>query len=239
MVAVDQEALMHRWFPENVSTYGGDIDSLFTLIYVIVGFWFVLTEGALIYFIFRYRRRPGRSAAYVRGDRWSELAWILVPAAIVLVLDLGIDLAGGRAWARVKLEFPTPDVELRVTAKQFNWGVTYPGPDGRFDTADDQTLENALHVPVGKNVEVTLESKDVIHSFFLPNLRLKQDVVPGRKIKAWFNATKPGDYELACAELCGFGHHTMRGVLTVHSDESYRQWVAGQWASAPSSPHEG
>jgi heme/copper-type cytochrome/quinol oxidase subunit 2 len=92
---------MERWFPENISTFGGDIDGVFYLIYYIVGFWFVLTQVAIVYFILRFRRRVGIPARHVRGDRWRELAWIMVPAAIVLVLDLGIDAAGARVWDRV------------------------------------------------------------------------------------------------------------------------------------------
>ncbi len=220
---------MLRWFPENISTFGGEIDSVFRFIYYIVGFWFLLTEGAIFYFLLRYRSGPRRAASYIRGERWAELAWILVPAAIVLVLDLGIDAAGARAWARIKEELPADAIQLRVTAKQFNWEITYPGPDGRFDTGDDRTLENELHVPAGRDVVVALTSKDVIHSFFLPNVRLKQDVVPGRTIRAWFNATKPGRYELACAELCGFGHYNMRGFLTVHAPADYENWVREMW----------
>jgi cytochrome c oxidase subunit 2 len=220
---------MLRWFPENISTFGGDIDWMFALIYYVVGFWFLLTEGVLLYFVFRYRRRPGQAATYVRGDRFSELAWVLVPVVIVLALDLGIDAAGGPVWARIKEQQPPGGVDVLVTGKQFNWNFTYPGPDNTFGTADDLNIENELHVPVGQNVHVTLQSKDVIHSFFLPNVRLKQDVLPGRTIKGWFNATKPGRYEIACAELCGFGHYNMRGFLIVHDTAEYQQWVTEHW----------
>jgi len=223
---------MLRWFPENISTFGGDIDGVFALIYYVVGFWFLLTEGVLFYFIFRYRRRPGQPARYVRGERLTEVAWVLVPAAIVLMLDLGIDAASGPVWARVKEQQPPGGVDVRATGKQFNWEFTYPGPDGKFDTPDDLTMDNELHVPVGQNVHVVLRSKDVIHSFFIPNVRLKQDVLPGRTIKAWFNATKTGTYEIACAELCGFGHYNMRGFLTVHSADDYQRWVHEHWPAA-------
>lgn len=230
---------MLRWFPENISTYGGNIDSVFALIYYIVGVWFLITEGALIYFIFRYRRRAGQAAEPVRGDRWTELAWVLVPAAVVLALDLGIDAASGEVWAHVKEQAPSGGVEVLVTGKQFNWNFTYPGPDGKFGTGDDVTLENELHVPAGQNVHLTLQSKDVIHSFFLPNVRLKQDVLPGRTIKGWFNATKTGRYEIACAELCGFGHYNMRGFLIVHDSEDYQRWARTQWPSLADGQGEG
>ena len=223
---------MLSWFPQNISTFGGDIDAVFSLIYYVVGFWFLLTEAVLLYFLVRYRRRRGHTATYSRGDTWSELAWVLIPVTLVLALDLGIDAAGGPVWAKIKEQRPSGGVEVLVTGKQFNWNFTYPGPDGQFDTADDVTIENELHVPVNQNVQLTLRAKDVIHSFFIPNVRLKQDVLPGRTIKGWFNATKPGQYEIACAELCGFGHYNMRGFLIVHEAEDYQQWLKKQWPSA-------
>jgi cytochrome c oxidase subunit 2 len=226
-----------RWFPENISTYGADIDAVFWLIFYIVGFWFLLAEGLLFFFVLRYRRRPGQAATYVRGDRWSELAWVLVPGVIVLMLDLAIDSAGGAAWARVKEQMPPGGVEVRVVAKQFNWGFEYPGPDGKFDTADDLGIDNELHVPVGQNVRVTLQSKDVIHSFFIPTVRLKQDILPGRTIRAWFNATKPGEYEIPCAELCGFGHSGMLGMLIVHTAEDYDRWQRERWPAGGAADH--
>lgn len=217
--------MISSWLPANVSTFGGDIDGVFRLILYIVGFWFILTEGVLLYFVLRYRRKPGRRAFFNRGESGRQVAWVLVPAAIVLVLDLGIDAAGSRAWEKVKGPPPPADVEVAVTAKQFNWEFTYPGPDRRFGTGDDVTKENELHVPVGKVVRLTLRSKDVIHSFFVPNLRLKQDVVPGRTIVAWFEATKPGDYQIACTELCGFGHYSMGATLIVQSAADYQKWI--------------
>lgn len=222
-------APLSQWFPENVSTYGADVDHIFYLILYIVGAWFIATEAALLYFIIRYRRRPGQRAAYAPGNTVGQLAWILVPAAIVLLLDIAIDVAGARVWTRVKEDFPAADTRVRVLAKQFNWEFTYPGPDGQFETADDLKLDNDLHVPVGKNIQARLTSKDVLHSFFIPNVRLKQDVVPGREIDVWFQVTKAGTYEIACAELCGFGHYTMRGRLIAHAPADYQAWVRERW----------
>jgi cytochrome c oxidase subunit 2 len=225
---------MTSWFPENVSTYGADIDGVFRLILWIVGAWFVAAEAALVLFVVRYRRRGGRPAAYVRGDRWGQLAWVLVPAAVVLALDLAIDAMSGPAWARIKEQIPADAMPVVATAKQFNWAFTYAGLDGRLETADDVTVDNELHVPAGQNVRVRLRSTDVIHSFFIPVVRLKQDVLPGRTIDAWFNVTAPGRYELPCAELCGFGHYTMRGFLVVHAPDDYRAWEAQLLAPARS-----
>ncbi len=220
---------MMRWLPENVSTYGGDIDAILSLIYSVTLAWFFLTLGSILLFLFLYRRRDGRRAVYIHGDRLSEAAWILIPAVIVLALDLWIDFRGADAWAKVKGRVPPSDLRVQVTAKQFNWEILYPGPDGKFGTADDLQLDNELHVPVNQVVRVSLKAKDVIHSFFLPNLRLKQDIVPGREIEAWFQATKPGRYEMPCSELCGFGHSGMNGWLYVHSPDEYQKWVKERW----------
>jgi cytochrome c oxidase subunit 2 len=223
---------MLSWLPENISTYGGDIDSLFALIYYVVGAWFIAAEGLLLYFIIRYRRREGTPAAYVRGASLRQLSWILVPAAIVLVLDLFIDYKGHPVWARVKQDFPADSLRIGGIAKQFNWAFTYPGRDGQLGTADDFTIDNELHVPIDQNVHIAVESQDVIHSFFIPVIRVKQDVLPGRTTNVWFNAGKTGRYELPCAELCGFGHYTMRGFLVVHSPEEYRQWIESRTPAA-------
>ena len=223
---------MSSWFPENVSSFGGDIDSLFYLIFYVTGVWFLLTEGLIVYFLIRYRRREGRRAAYVHGNTLKQAAWILVPGLIVLLLDLWIDFRGAEVWAKIKGRMPPSDLRIQVTAKQFNWEILYPGPDGKFGTADDLQLENEMHVPVNKVVRVTLKSKDVIHSFFLPNLRLKQDAVPGREIEGWFQATKPGRYEMPCAELCGFGHSGMNGWLHVHPADEYQKWVKEHWPTS-------
>ncbi len=216
---------MYSWFPENISTYGGELDAVYYLIFYIVGAWFVAAQVAIIYFVWRFRKQKGQPAQYIRGDRLKELAWILVPAAIVLVLDLAIDAAGARVWDEVKIDIPEGDVQLEVTGKQFEWLIRYPGPDQKLGTDDDFTMDTELHVPVDKDIRITLRSEDVLHSFFLPNVRLKQDVVPGREIDVWFNATKTGNYELACAELCGLGHYTMRGELIVHDADEFETWV--------------
>jgi cytochrome c oxidase subunit II len=225
---------MLSWLPENISTFGADIDSVYALIYWCVTPWFLLTEGLILVAMLWFRRRPGRRAQYLRGDTWGQLAWILVPTAIVLGLDFWIDLRSAPVWANVKQHVPAANAfQVKVLAKQFNWQFTYPGPDGAFGTADDKHLDNELHVPIDRDVVFTLESSDVVHSFFVPVLRLKQDVLPGRTIRGWFNATQAGRFELPCAELCGFGHYTMRGFLFVHTPEEFDQWAQEQWPPAP------
>jgi cytochrome c oxidase subunit 2 len=218
---------MLGWLPHNISTYGADIDWLFSLIQWITGVIFLGVIGALLIFLVKYRYREGRRATYTHGSTVLEVLWTIVPAIILIVLFM----LSQSIWWSIKGSVPDSNFQVHVTAKQFNWEVTYPGPDGQFGTDDDLTLENELHVPINTVVVVTLQSRDVIHSFFLPNLRLKQDAVPGREIRAWFEATESGRYELPCAELCGFGHSGMLGYLTVDSPEDYSKWVKEHWPS--------
>jgi cytochrome c oxidase subunit 2 len=130
------------------------------------------------------------------------------------------------------MTMPETDFVVQVNAKQFNWQVTYPGADGKFGTADDKMLLDEMHVPVNKVIRVILKSQDVIHSFFVPQFRIKQDAVPGREIRVWFDATKPGRYEWPCAELCGFGHSGMRGWIYVHTPDEYSKWAAENLTAA-------
>ena len=217
--------MLSWWLPEDVSTYGKDIDFLFHLIYYITGATFVLVAAALIAFLVLYRHKEGRRATYTHGNTTLEIVWTVVPTLILVVLTF----LSVPTWARIKMQMPPTDLTVQVNAKQFNWEILYPGPDGKFGTEDDKTFENEIHVPVGKPVKLILKSQDVIHSLYMPNLRFKQDAVPGREIPAWFDATKPGKYEIPCAELCGFGHSGMRGWLFVHTPEDYQKWVKQQW----------
>jgi len=217
--------MLSWWLPEDVSTYGKDIDFLFHLIYYITGVTFILVAAAMIAFLVLYRHKEGRRATYTHGNTTLEIVWTVVPTLILVVLTF----LSVPTWARIKMQMPQTDLTVQVNAKQFNWIVTYPGPDGKFGTEDDKTFDNEIHVPVGKPVKLILKSQDVIHSLYMPNLRFKQDAVPGREIPAWFDATKPGKYEIPCAELCGFGHSGMRGWLFVHTPEDYQKWVKQQW----------
>lgn len=216
---------MMSWLPEDVSTYGHEIDRLFYVIYYITGAAFLLVTVLMVLFLILYRQREGRRAVYSHGNTALEITWTVIPAIVFVSLSF----MSVSSWGKIKAHAPPADITVHVTAKQFNWEILYPGPDGQFDTADDYRIDNDMHVPVNKVVHVVLKSKDVIHSFFLPNLRLKQDAVPGREILAWFEATKPGKYELPCAELCGFGHSGMRGWLYVDSPEAYAEWAKQTW----------
>lgn len=231
---------MLKWLPPNVSTYGGEIDYFFHVIYYITASVFFLVAAAMIIFLIKYRYKEGRRAIYTHGNTTLEIVWTTATFVAMLVLAL----VSKPLWGRIKQQVPTTqnNVVVQVTAKQFNWEVRYPGPDGEFDTAadsaagtlDDYQVDNAVHVPVNTVVHVILKSKDVIHSFFIPQMRLKQDAVPGHTITAWFEATQPGTYEIPCAELCGFGHSGMLGHLYVHTPEEYETWKNETWPPAAS-----
>ena len=116
-----------------------------------------------------------------------------------------------------------PSVE--VVGRQFEWRIRYPGRDDTLGTADDLFVVNDLHVPIDEDFLVQLKSMDVLHSFFLPNLRIKQDAVPGMKQPVWFKATEAGTYDIVCAEVCGWGHYKMKGRVTVESRADFERWL--------------
>jgi len=217
---------MSWWLPLKASTFAGEIDGLFTAVLIITGIAFVVVEFGLVWFSLKYRSRPGRTAYYMHGNNKAEIIWTAIPAVTVVALGL----ISNHYWKQMKGRdsVPPDSYPIGVHAKQFEWQYTYPGPDGQLGTADDYTIRNQLHVPVNRNVVVILTSEDVIHSFFVPVFRVKQDAVPGLTIRAWFNATVPGEYELGCAELCGMGHYKMRTRVTVHTQVDFDAWVKTQ-----------
>ena len=226
---------MLKWLPEDVSPYGAGIDSLFYFIYYLTAVAFIFVTALMIVFLYVYRDQGGRRATYTHGNTALEIIWTIIPAMVFI----GLGLFSKSLWEDIKLTPPETDTAVKVTGKQFNWEVVYPGPDGEFDTADDKQVDNDIRVPAGKPIRVILASKDVIHSFFLPNLRFKQDTVPGREITGWFQANKPGKYEIPCAELCGFGHSGMVGWLYALAPDEYQAWQAEEWpqtASANDTP---
>ncbi len=225
---------MHWWLPVQASTFAGDIDRMFTLILVITGLAFVIVEAGLIWFAIKYRGRPDRKAYYTHGNVRAEYIWTAVPAVVVVVLAL----MSNNVWVKIKgrNSVPAGAYPLALAAKQFEWNITYPGRDGQLGTADDFTLRNQLHLPVGRPIVIQLTSEDVIHSFFVPQFRVKQDVVPGMDERVWFQATRPGEYELGCAELCGMGHYKMRGRVFVHTAEEFDAWVKQQAAEREATP---
>ncbi|MCG8607782.1 cytochrome c oxidase subunit II, partial [bacterium] len=213
------------WLPENVSTFGGDIDKFFYVIYYITAAVFFLVTGVFLYFLVKYRHQEGRQAKYYHGNTTLEIVWTTATAVAMFVLAF----VSKPVWSDIKQNVPPTDIVVEVSGKQFNWEMVYPGPDKIFGTDDDYKVDNQLHVPVNKAVKLVMKSQDVIHSLFMPELRFKQDLVPGREILGWFEATKPGKYEIPCAELCGFGHSGMLGYLFVHTATEYDNWVKKTW----------
>jgi len=208
--------------PDDYSTHGHKIDKLFYVILWVTGIVFVLTEVALVWFLFKYRRRDGRKAKYTHGSTAVEAVWTVVPAVIILSMAF----SSRALWKELKQDMPPDALNLKVVGEQFAWNVLYPGPDGMLDTADDMLSLNIMHIPVHKPVVVTLTSKDVIHSFFLPEFRVKQDAVPGMTSQVWVEATQTGTFDIACAELCGLGHYRMKGYLMVDTPEDYESFLA-------------
>lgn len=213
--------------PEQASTYAPQIDDMFHLIMWITGVVFVIVEAMLLIFLWKYRHREGRVATYTHGNNRLEVIWTIIPALICVTLAL----LSRRMWEEIKEHMPQDAIHVQVTGEQFAWNFRYPGADGKFNTPDDLVTLNQLHFPVGKPVIVELTSKDVIHSFFLPEFRVKQDAVPGMKTHIWFEGTKVGHWEIACAELCGLGHYRMKGFVTVDTAEDYQKWMVEQAAS--------
>ena len=221
---------MNWLLPPSFSTFGPDIDRMYYIILVITGVIFVVTEVLLVYFLIKYRAREGHKAEYIEGSTKAEIIWTAVPAVIVVALGL---MSVG-LWADIKdpSRIPPGSYELILHGRQFEWEATYAGADGVLETADDHTLLNQINVPVNRPVTVHLRAEDVLHSFFLPDMRVKQDAVPGMSIKVWFEATAPGEYTIGCAELCGLGHYTMDGLLLVQTEAEFEQWESQEQVAA-------
>jgi cytochrome c oxidase subunit 2 len=219
---------LQSWLPDDVSTHGHTVDHLFYFILYLTGVVFVITEGAMFWFMWKYDARNNASPAkFTHGSHSLEVVWTILPAATLLF----IAIYQMNAWADAKIRIPKMPPTFEVTARQFEWRIRYPGPkaEGVLGDRDDIFVVNDLHVPVNEEILLDLKSADVLHSFFLPNLRVKQDAVPGSKIPVWFRATKTGTYDLVCAELCGWGHYKMKGRITIQSREKFNEWLEEKW----------
>ena len=221
---------MDWMLPPAFSTFAPGIDRIYYVILVLTGIAFVIVEAGLIWFVIKYRGRPGRKAYYTHGNNTAEVVWTAVPAVTVVVLGI----MSGPIWNKIKGRdsVPTDAAPVGIRGQQFEWHVTYPGADGQLGSSDDFTVRNQLHVVVNRPTVALLTSEDVIHSFFVPAFRLKQDAVPGMEIRVWFEPTQTGRYELACAELCGLGHYRMRAFVEVHTEQDYQRWLAEQTSNA-------
>lgn len=234
------------WLPELASVHGAEIDRQFVLTLAISGLVFLLAQVGLGYLIWRYRARGEGRAVYWHESPKLEFTWTLATA----VLFIGVGVQGNRVWANlVSADQGQGAVTIEITAQQFAWNVRYPGKDGKFGRTDpsrindslanylgvdpndpagrdDIVTQNLVAVPVNQPVQLILRTKDVTHSFYVPNLRVKQDAVPGMAIRNHFTATKAGEYEIACAELCGMQHYMMRGRLLVMPRQEFDNWLA-------------
>lgn len=210
------------------STYANDIDMVFTLIFIAVGFWFLLAEGVFFWLLFKFKKKEGVKSQYISGELKSEKRWITVPHNIILLFDVVIVVAAVKVWYQVKQDLPeAPDKRIvRVIAQQWAWTFVDPGADGKLDTPDDIAKVNEMRVVVDKLHHFQLESKDVIHSFSVPVFRLKQDVIPGRVITGWFTPTKTGTFDIQCTEICGVGHALMPAKIVIQTAEEHAAWVA-------------
>ncbi len=241
-------AVQRWWLPAAASAQAGAIDHQFVLTYVAMGFVFLAAQLGLGFFVWKYRDRGSKSQVqYSHGNIKLEALWTLLTA----ILFIGLNLAGSKIWAANRFEpAHAGAIPVEVTGMQFQWYFRYPGPDGKYgktkpdlvdpsaggegavglDTNDaaskDDVITNTMYLPVNREVDLTLRSQDVIHSFFVPAMRFKQDAVPGLMIHMHFTPNKIGDYEIACAELCGLGHYRMHGVLKVVSQEDFDKWLA-------------
>jgi cytochrome c oxidase subunit 2 len=224
------------WLPSDVSQHGHTIDHLFYFILWLTGAVFVVTEMAMFWFLWRYDGKGQmKTATFTHGSHGLEIVWTIIPSAVLLF----IAIYQMNAWADSKIRNPAagPDgifgtaddmsPTLEVTARQFEWRLRYPGlkAKGELGGPDDIFVVNDLHLPVNEEILINLKSADVLHSFFLPNMRVKQDAVPGMKIPVWFRATNIGSFDLVCAELCGWGHYKMKGRLTIESRADFDKWL--------------
>ena len=234
--------------PEAASAHAGDIDYMMSLVHLLMLALFVGWGGYFLYVLYRFRASKNPVASYegTKGtfSKYQELGVILVESFLLVGFAFPI-------WGHLKNDFPSADAafEVHVIAEQFKWNVHYPGPDGEFgkldphlidlvlnpvglDTSDpaaedDIVMVDELHLPVDQEVIVTLTSKDVIHSFGVPQLRVKQDAIPGLAIPIWFTPNLSGEYEIACAQLCGVGHYRMKGYVTVEPATDVDAWLEG------------
>ena len=209
----------------SASSAARSIDSLFVIVIWITGLVFIGTQVALVWATYKFSDKgPDHKAVYFHGSQRLEVIWTIIPAAILVF----IALYQMGTWAGIKFKSEAPKVLplAEITGRQFQWVMRYPGPDAKLHTPDDLIMVNDLHFVKDKPALIYLKSSDVLHSFFLPALRIKQDAVPGLTIPVWFDTDQAGHYELVCAELCGWGHYKMRGNVTVHETQSqFDEWM--------------
>ncbi len=215
------------FFPVDVSAAGHWIDGLFFLAFGMVAITFVLVIGILGLFLFRFRAQEGRKGAYIKGETTKARVFTIIFAIFIfIVIDMNLAFHDHIAWEHaIGGPIQGTPLKIEILAQQFAWNIRYTGPDGEFNTQDDIVTINQMHVPNNQPVLLQMKSKDVIHSFFLPNFRIKQDVVPGMVTMMKFKPVKLGQYDIACAEHCGLGHYRMRGTISIDETEDFENWL--------------
>ncbi len=217
---------MLEWLVVPASTFADDIDFVFALVGGLVGFWYILTNIAFFYLLFRFRKRAGVPAQYITGTEHHLKRWVEWPHYLIILCDFAIIAAAVQVWYTVKQDLPPAESEVGIMSQQWAWSFAHPGADKKLGTADDIKTVDELHVQVDELVHFKLEARDVLHSFSVPAFRLKQDAVPGRVITGWFEPNRPGAYDIQCAEICGIGHGIMGARVIVHTPEEYAAWQA-------------
>jgi cytochrome c oxidase subunit 2 len=233
------------WAPEAATVGAKKIDTLLNFIFYLTAAVFVLTQSVYIYYLVKYRKRPGSKAYYSHGNNKLEIIWTAIPTAIFL----GLVIYSNRLWSELHSPPPEGSVKVDVVSYQFGWDMRYAGADGQLgkvdvhsysvdnkfglvpdDAAgDDDFSSTELVIPVNKPVHIYLHSRDVIHSFYVPQFRLYQAAVPGRTIAwVWFEPTRTGNFELACSQICGSGHYNMKAPIRVVTQEEFEKWQAGK-----------
>ena len=237
------------WAPENVTVGGKQVDALLNVIFWLTFTVFILTQGVYIYYLIKYRRRPGFKAHYSHGNNFLEIVWTSIPT----IIFLGLVIVSNRVWFNIHRDPPEDALKVNISSYQFGWDMRYAGADGQLgridvdrislqnkyglDTEDaaagDDFTTNELVIPANRPVHIYLNARDVIHSFYVPQFRLYQDAVPGRTITwVWFEVMAPGNLELACSQLCGIGHYNMKAPIRVLPQEEFDVWYAEKSAAA-------
>lgn len=231
------------WAPPNFTTGGAQIDGLLNFIFWLTFVVFIAVQAVFVVYLVKYRRREGQRAYYCHGNNLLEIVWTSIPVLIFL----GLAIYSNRLWAEIHSDPPADALQVNVSAFQFGWDFRYPGADGKLGSVEIEKISNEnkfgvpeddeagkddftsteLVIPYGKPIHIVLNSRDVIHSFYVPFFRLYQDAVPGRTISwVWFRVERPGNFELACSQLCGTGHYNMKAPIRVVSQEEYDKWYA-------------
>ncbi len=201
-------------FPEAASSIAFEVDLLYFFILAVCSFFAVLVSALVVYFAVKYRRRhPDEVGADIHGSIALELLWTVIPFILALIMFVW----GAKVYFDIARP-PADSMEVFVVGKQWMWKVQHP--EGVREI-------NELHVPVNRNVKITLGSEDVLHDYYIPAFRVKMDAVPGKLTTMWFRATKPGVYQIFCAEYCGTQHSGMIGHVTVLEEHDYEAWLAG------------